>query len=153
MPVHEQLVQRIDLHELNAGVAENEFLAGDRADFFNRAVVAGVTIDTGVFQQRTVFADEGEIHAPGVDADAVDLQIPFTAGDAEGVLDVVEEAQGVPVEALIETHGDVGEAVDFFEREAALIERAYDGAAAFCSEIECQVALHSWIITLPTWSV
>ncbi|MCU0486753.1 MAG: hypothetical protein MUC85_11670 [Anaerolineales bacterium] len=67
-----QLVQRVDLQELDAGVGK-DLLSGDSLEgFCQHAVGAGVAVVVRGAKQGTMLIEKSKIHAPGVYAQAMD---------------------------------------------------------------------------------
>ena len=65
------------------------------------------------------------------------------AGEArQALLHFGEEAQRVPVEAVEDGDGAIGEAVQLFERQVLAVEVADDGAAAFGPEVKGEEFAH-----------
>ena len=119
-----QLDQRVDLHELNPGGGKNLAARHRLAQLLHHAVVAGVAVVARVFEQGSVGAEQGAVHAPGIDADAAERQLSLAGGHADAVLDLVPEAQRIPVKSAQDAHGNIGKAVQFFDRQFAAGERA-----------------------------
>jgi hypothetical protein len=65
------LVQAVELHELDAGRLEDFVARHFREDLLHDAVGAGVAVHVRLAEEFAVAADEAEVNAPRVDADAV----------------------------------------------------------------------------------
>ena len=108
-------------------------------DLLHHAVGARVAIVPRIIGQRAVRAQQGEIHAPGIDADAIEPQLAFPPGDGQAALDLVPQPQRVPIKRVEHAHRRVGEAVQFFDFQPAAIEGAQHGASAFRAQVESQI--------------
>src|SRR5215470_17041590 len=104
--------------------------------------------------QGAVRAQQRAIDAPGVDADAIEREPPFPAGDGETLADLVEQPQRIPMQPRKHAHRRVGEAMQFLDGQRAVSKRSQHRASALRAEIECQIALAHGIsmTTLPTLS-
>ena len=132
----EQLVQRVDGHELDAGGARRSRRAArSRRRRSGMPVRPRVAVVDRVREQPAAVVEQPEVHAPGVHADARRPGPPAPARRRPAI-DVAEQAQEVPVERARERHRDVGEAVDVLEGQAAAVEGADDGPAALGAEID-----------------
>ena len=109
---------------------------------FQHAVVARVAIVAWIVDQRAIRAQQREIHAPRVDADAIQREAPFAAGDGQPLLHFMPEPQRVPVECGVNAHRRVGKPVQLFQREPSRFERTENGAAALRAKIKRQISGH-----------
>ena len=123
----QQLVERVELHELQAGVAEDLLAADDAEGLFHHAVGAAVAVMIGIAQQLVAAAQQAEIDAPGVDADAGDAVAPFAARGPQALADVGPLAQQVPVQAAGDLDRAVLEAIDLFQPQLLAVEQAQHG--------------------------
>ena len=117
-----QLVQRVELHELDAGVIEHLAARHHREQAFRDPVGARIAVMAGRIHQRPVAAQQPEIHTPRVDADTGDLEFALAAGDGESVDDLVKQAEAIPIESGGQMDGCVRKPVEFFEFQASLFE-------------------------------
>ena len=69
----QQLEQRVELHELQAGMAEDLLAADDAEGLGHRVVGAAVAVMVGIAEQLVAASEQAEVDAPGVDADAGDV--------------------------------------------------------------------------------
>src|ERR1700688_1446073 len=64
----EQLVDRVDGHELYSG-GHGDFYAGNfSADLFHAVRGARIAVVVRILEQLSFFAEEGIVHAPGIDS-------------------------------------------------------------------------------------
>ena len=94
-----------------------------------------IAVVAGIAEQRAAAAQQREIDAPGIDAEAVDAAV-LRRALAQGRQHFAVEPQHVPVQRIEGADGAVGEAVDDFELEALAVEAAEDAAAALGAEVE-----------------
>ena len=92
-----------------------------------------------IIGQRAVRPQQGEVHAPRIDADAIERQVPFPPGNRQAALDLVPEPQRVPIQRVEHAHRRIGEAVQFFDCQPAAFQRAQHRASALRAQIESQV--------------
>src|ERR1700741_559914 len=85
-----KLIQRIDLHELNAGLAEDQVFARQLHEVRERCIGPRVAIMKWQTQQRFFLGEISVIDAPGINTEPVYLLRLFSDG-AETVLDFVVE--------------------------------------------------------------
>ena len=95
-----------------------------------------IAIVARIAQQGAVAAQQGEIHAPGVDADAVDRRRALPAHRRSAVEHFGVEVQHVPVQRVQGAHGPVGEAVKDFQAQMLTVKQAEDAPAALGAEVE-----------------
>ena len=76
----------------------------------------------GVGDQVAKGVQKGEIHAPGVNADGLEAALCF--GLADALLDLEEQARGVPVKGAVHLDRVVCKAVDLFEGDGFSVEAA-----------------------------
>ena len=85
---------------------------GDALEEASRdAYGAWVAIVGGIVEQAAATVKEGEVNAPGVDGDACGRVGKTRAEFDEAGLNLRPDAQRVPVEAAVETHAGVREAM------------------------------------------
>src|SRR5208283_2320448 len=94
-----QLVQRVESHDLDPRGVENFFARHNFEKTLWDADRARVAIVAWAFDQASISAEQSEVHAPGVDADAVHANLAFAPGDGEAVDDFVVKTKAVPIEA------------------------------------------------------
>ena len=148
-----QLVQRIDLHELNAGILEHLLARNALEDLFHHAVVPGIAIVPGLLHELAIGAEKAEIHAPGIHADTVQRQIPLAHGHVQTVADLLPETLRVPAQRITVSYRGIGEAVQFVDLQLSVGKLSCDGAAALGPEIEGQVLTHERMIVDPRWGM
>ena len=112
-----ELVKRVDLHELDAGLFENLFARHSFERLLHHSVVTRVSIMARIFDQAAVRREQREIHAPGVDCDAVQLKMPVASRQRQRMLHFVPEPQRVPIKRRKHGYRRVGKTMQFFECE------------------------------------
>ena len=109
-----------------------------------------------VADQVAVGADQAEVDAPGVDADARQRRPPPPAADV-GVADRLPQpglqlfplGEEVPVEVAVHPAGGVGEAVALFELEPVGAEGPEHGAPALGAQVEGEEMLRRHVRVSP----
>ena len=91
----EDLVERVDRHELNAGDGIDLFTRNNTADGFDHTVVAMVAVVIRVFEKLAFLADERVVDAPGVEGNAREV---LHGRMVESLPDLGPEAEDVPAE-------------------------------------------------------
>ena len=94
-----------------------------------------VAVVARVAQQRAVAAEQGEIDAPGVDADAVDAPHLAAAMRRPCSISLYRRSTSQCSVSSVRD-GAVGEAVHHLQREPLAVEPAEDAAAALGAEVE-----------------
>ena len=89
-----ELIERVNLHELNARLPKYVF-ARNAEQFLGYATCTSVTVMPWVFDQRAIRSEQSEINAPCVDRDAVEL-VGLSRSDAQAFADFMKEAQACP---------------------------------------------------------
>jgi hypothetical protein len=139
----EQLVERIQLHELQAGLRK-DFRA---RNFFERARqrAARPAIAVMVRQAKdfVLFIEQHKVHAPSVCTHGDDLFAVFLPGQHEAVLDFRPQPQHIPAERLAEIDAAVRKAVHFFELKFFAVPQAGHDAPAFRAEVHREINFFS----------
>src|ERR1019366_891747 len=125
----------VEPHELDAGIAEDLVARHHFEELVHDAVGARVAVVARGIDEQAVGAEQSEIDAPGVDADAVEGEFALAGGDSDAMLDLVPEAQDVPVERAGHADRGIGEAVEFLHGKLAAGEAAEQSASALGAEI------------------
>src|ERR1051326_4696049 len=131
-----ELIQRIELHELDARFAKDLLARDGGKGPLQHAVVARVAIVARIVDQRPIVSEKCEIDAPGVDADSVECNLAIVSADGERMPDLMKKPERVPIQPGRETHRRVRKTMQLFECEPSVIEGAQDGTAAFGSEVD-----------------
>ena len=109
-----KLVKRVELHESQPGVLEDLLLGHDPERFFHHAVGAGIPVRHGGENELAVFADDAEVHAPGVHADSVDM-VSRLGGFVYGDLHFFAQPLIFPYVLAVFQHRFVYEAMDLLD--------------------------------------
>jgi hypothetical protein len=67
----QQLIERVDLHKLDAGALEDLLTRHTPECLVKHPVGAPVAVVVRVGDQGAVAVEQGEVHAPGIQADAI----------------------------------------------------------------------------------
>ena len=130
----EQLVQRVDGHELDARGAVDLRAGNDREGLVDHARGPCVAIVDGVAQEAAARVEKAEVDAPGVHPDGGGRAVGSRRPEARG--DVAEEAQEIPVERPVQHDRHVREPVDVVERQAPAVEGTDHDAAALRAQVD-----------------
>ena len=137
--VRQQLEQRVELHELQAGLGEDFRARHLLEGLLHHPVGAGVAVGVRLAQHFVAAGEQHVVHAPGVRADGDDGLAVFLRREGEAVLDFGPEPHDIPAERVAQVHGAVGEAVDFFEADGLAVPEAGHHAAAFSAEVNGEI--------------
>ena len=96
----------------------------------------------GTVDQQSVGAEQPVIHAPGIDADAVELELAFAGGDADALLNLMPETERVPIQGAQHAHRRIREAMQFLNFELAAGKAAKQRAPALGPQIDRQIVTH-----------
>src|SRR5262249_54017876 len=106
-----ELAECVDLHELDAGVAEDLIARYNGKQLVHGRGIAAIAIMARIAAELSVGADQRVIDTPGVDPDAIEREPAIPHPDREAMLDLVPETQGVPIERAHHANGRVRKAV------------------------------------------
>ena len=135
-----ELEERVDLHELDAGRLEDLGRGHACEGVLHHAAAAAVPVVVGVAEERALGVQQGEVDAPGVDADAGDLAACCGRG-GEAALDLGEDAAARRCAARPAARtGPAVEAVGLGEAQALAVEAAHHHPAALRPEVGGQEA-------------
>ncbi len=136
----QQLKQRVEAQELDAGVPEYLRARHAAECLIHDALGVRIAVVAGIAQQNAAAAEQGEINAPGIDAQTIDAAVSGRA-QPQRLEQRIVESENVPMQAIQRADGAVGEAVDYLQFQLRTIENADDAAAALGAEIESQELL------------
>ena len=89
-----------------------------------------------IIEQQAVAAQQCEIDAPGIDADAVEDEFALAGGDGDAVLNLVPQPQDVPVERALHADRRIGKAVELLHGQSVAGEAAQQRAPTLGAEID-----------------
>ena len=134
----EELVDRVDRHQLDAGRGIDLFAGHDGQRVGHGGGVARVAIMIGVLEQLALGAEERVIDAPRIDGDAGQRRV---AHERERVPHLAPQGLDVPAQRPCLCQRRVREAMELVDADQSALEARQNGAAAFGSEIERKVRL------------
>ena len=134
LEIIEEMIKRIDGHELNAGFGKDEFATGGFLDGGVGAIGAGVAVMVGQREERLSGAGESVVESPGIDAQALGLN-SGSSDFAQAGFQLIENGDDVPAQGAGDLHPAIGETMNFLEGDFAGIETSEDDAAAFGAKI------------------
>ncbi len=124
-PLHrKQLIQRIQLHELDAGVSEDIGSRHHLEQILLQPLGARIAIMPRHIEQQSVSAEQPIIDTPGIHANPIERQLTLAHRDIDPVLDLMPETQCVPIERSLNAHRSIREAMEFRNLELAVNEAA-----------------------------
>ena len=136
-----ELIQRVNGEKLRAGLGVDR-VAVRRGDFGKRFFRPCIAIAEGHPQHQLALVHQDVIHTPRIHADARDRQPPRRDFPQAG-LHVFPQPHHVPAQGAVETQRAIWKAVDFFEREPSVRERAEHHAPAPGTEVHGDVMVCS----------
>ena len=135
----QQLEQRIELHELQAGPSEDlrarHLLEGP----LHHPVGAGVTVRVRLSQHFIPPVEQHVVHAPCIRAHRDNRLAVLLRGASQAILDFGPEPQDVPAERIAQADRAVREPVDFFEADGSAVPEAGHYAATFGAEVNGKI--------------
>ena len=138
-----ELEQGVEVHELYAGDVVDLLSGHDLAEvFLHAAHSVRVAIGQRVAQQGAVLTDTDKVDAPGVDADARDVELPGGC-QLQAANDFVVYGVDVPIVVSACLDKVVVEAGEFLLFQFAVLDGAQDCPSACRSQVCCEkVLLH-----------
>ena len=94
----DQLVERVDRHELQAGRREDFFARDTSERLVHDAGRAGVAVVVRLAEQFAAFGEQDVVDSPGIDAHADRARAIGLRGFEQAVLNLAPEAEHVPAE-------------------------------------------------------
>ena len=114
----EQLIQRIDRHELYSGHPVDLFLADDLKDLLHDAMGARIAVMVRVLEQFPAISQQRIVDAPGVHADPLQFCLVQLS---ECPCHLPPQARNVPVQRTSVTYGLVGKSMDFLRPQGVCV--------------------------------
>ena len=134
----EQLIKRIDFHELQARGREDlgarHGLLGGR----EHAAGAGIAVADGIGKQRAVAPQKREVDAPRIDAHRLDRRAVTVGGQPQPPHHLVPEPDEIPDQLAGEQHRPVLEAMNLLQFEEPAVERSRHHPSAGGPQVDCQ---------------
>src|SRR5438128_11788362 len=106
----EPLEERVEAHELNAGLPEDLVAWHPGKSLFHDLLGMRIAVMPRIAEQHVATTKQGKIDAPGIDAETIELAV-LGAGEAQRILHFVKQAQDIPIDAVGQSDAAVGEAV------------------------------------------
>ncbi len=128
------LIERIELHELDAGGPEDLLARDDGEDLFHLAVRAAVTVVMRIGEQRAGGIEQGEIHPPRVQPQRSKLIL--AGGEPQPLLHLLEQTQHIPVQPIGNPHGDVRKPVNHLKIQNVSAQLPHHRASTLGPEIQ-----------------
>ena len=134
----QELVERIELHELQARGREDLRAGHRRLGLREHSAGARIAIADGLAEQLVVGTEKGEIDAPGIDADARHVRAVPTSREPQPLHHFLPQPRQIPDEPAAERHRPVLEPMNLLEFEQPPVERAGHHPASRSSQIHRQ---------------
>ena len=96
-----------------------------------------IAVMSRVAKKGAIFCKQGEIDAPGIDPDAIDMR-GLRCSDSNALEHFAVKVECIPMEVAQSFNRPVGKAMHHIQSDHIAIKSANDGSAAFCAIIECQ---------------
>src|ERR1700722_18582988 len=109
-----ELVQRIDLHELHAGLIKDQFFASQLHEIRECRIGPRITIMERQAKQRFVLREIGVVHSPGVNAESCYFS-SLLPNRAQAVLDFIVKLKEIPAKRTIHYAGSGRKSMAFFQ--------------------------------------
>ena len=138
-----ELVERIEIHHLNARLRIDAFARHRTEKLFRHSVGIGIAVGARKPQQIAVGIHAGEIDAPRIDADRVD---PFAAAarDAQSPQNLLVEGVNVPIEAAVDLPHTVRETVQLLHSEPVVPRTGQNHPTAGSAQVDTDyIFLHN----------
>ena len=134
-----ELVERIERQALDPGAAIELGGRNAAAQLGLHGTAAHVAIVVGIAQELVGGIEQPVVEPPGIDAEGRQGIARLMRGHADGVFDLVQQTQDVPVDAVADARGNVRKAMHFANFERAVAQRAEHGPSAGGAEIDREV--------------
>ena len=134
----EQLIQRIDWHELDSGYPVDLFLADDLKDFLHYAIRACIAVMVRILEQFASISQKRIVNTPGVHADP--LQFCFVEF-RERLSYFPPQPRNIPVQRTTVRYRLIWKSMDFLSPDCACMQMRQNSATAFSAKIEGQIGL------------
>ncbi len=107
----DELVERVERQTLDAGAAVELGGRNAPAQLGLHGAAAHIAIVVGVAQELVGGVEQPVIQPPGVDAEGGQRVVRLMRGDADGMLDLTQQAQDIPVDSVADARGRVRKAM------------------------------------------
>ncbi len=109
-------------------------------------VYGGVAVANGVTEEVAVIVDEAEVDAPGVDANALEVEfVRALGGTFEAVFHVLEKGEEVPVDVSTDRDLSVSEAMDFLQRDSRPGDGTDHDTTATATKVNCYIGIFHFV--------
>ena len=117
-----QLIERVEIHELQAGGREDVRPRNDLFGSGEHAIRAGIAIADGIGEQGVIRTDEGEVDAPCVDADGRNRTAVPVRSQAKACNHLLPEPHEIPDELAVHRNRPVLEPMNLLQFEQPTVE-------------------------------
>ncbi len=145
----DELIQRIDFHELQAGLSKNLIPGNSLKSLLKHAQRSAIAIMISLPQHFASFREEHKIDSPGIDSDGNNVLAETGCRFGESRLDFGPQAKQVPPHCVGDMDRAVGESVQLLQTDLFPIKQTSHHTAAFRPKIDCQINLFRHQMSLP----
>ena len=117
-----------------------------------KILVHCAAIGARIAKQMAVAVEQAVVHAPGVDADAVEITDVFLLEGKQAKLELIVEIRQIPIEYAVHLDVVVFEAVQLLHGDLAVFQPAEDRAAIAGAKVKGKQILHRINLSFPQGS-
>ena len=132
-----ELIDGVEVHRRNAGTGKERRKINGLPDGLHIRIDR-VSIRTGIGEQVAVLVEQAVVHAPSVDADAVQFPDVRVFERQKALLQLAIQIRQIPVEHTVHFDIVVFKPVQLAHRDLLAIELAENGTPVACTEIKRQ---------------
>ena len=132
-----ELIDGVEVHRRNAGTGKERRKINGLPDGLHIRIDR-VSIRTGIGEQVAVLVEQAVVHAPSVDADAVQLSNVRVFERQKALLQLAIQIRQIPVEHAVHLDVVVLKPVQLAHRDLLAVELAENGTPVACTEIKRQ---------------
>ena len=132
-----ELIDGVEVHRRNASTGKERRKINGLPDGLHIRIDR-VSIRTGIGEQVAVLVEQAVVHAPSVDADAVQLSNVRVFERQKALLQLAIQIRQIPVEHTVHFDIVVFKPVQLAHRDLLAIELAENGTPVACTEIKRQ---------------
>ena len=149
------LIERIDRHELDAGLREHLCLGDSRPDRLHHSLCPAVPVADRVADEITVAVQEAEVHAPGVDGQAGGGIGCVRSAAPDAHLYFPPEVEDIPLQDTVDGQRVVGKAMHLLQLQAGAIKMHRHYSTGLCANIDGQnggaISCHGSSCCVSSW--
>ena len=117
-----------------------------------KILVHCAAIGARIAKQMAVAVEQAVVHAPGVDADAVEITDIFLLEGKQAKLELIVEIRQIPIEYAVHLNVVIFEAVQLLHGDLAVFQLSEDRAAIAGAKVKGEQILHRINLSFPQGS-